>query len=62
MFIEKSVKTKQNKQIDENIKFPYCLDPDHSPPSFLFIPEGEVKIHVCPSCGEKFVLMPNVFK
>lgn len=61
MFIEEPVKNK-NKQIDENIKNIYCLDPEHSPPSFLFIPNGETKIHVCPTCGEKFVLISNFFK
>lgn len=37
---------------DSEKKFP-CMSPYHNPPTHLYIPPGETKIHVCPSCGKK---------
>ena len=33
-----------------------CMDRSHNPPSHLHIPSHQEYVHVCPSCGQKFVL------
>lgn len=33
-----------------------CRDPSHNPPTHLFIPQGKIYIHICPSCGHRVVM------
>ncbi len=33
-----------------------CRDPDHAPPSMLYIPPGELWEHECPSCHRKTLM------
>ena len=33
-----------------------CRCPEHNPPMLLYIPPGETRTHICPSCGKKFVM------
>ena len=33
-----------------------CRDPEHSPPTMLYIPPGKRYRHVCPSCGAEVVM------
>lgn len=28
-----------------------CLDPEHNPPTHLYIPPGKTHVHICPTCG-----------
>lgn len=36
-----------------------CIDPQHNPPSHLFVPLGYVYKHVCPSCGAVSFIQPQ---
>lgn len=29
-----------------------CKHPEHDPPMFLYIPEGQSHVHICPSCNK----------
>ena len=33
-----------------------CRDPEHSPPTMISLPPGTYE-HVCPSCGQKIVVV-----
>jgi hypothetical protein len=33
-----------------------CNSPYHKPPTHLCIPPGSKYVHVCPNCGEKFIM------
>lgn len=35
-----------------------CRDPEHKPPTHLYIPPGQGYRHVCPSCGNVIDLIP----
>lgn len=39
-----------NKYTDK--KHP-CLNPEHNPPTHLYIPPGQTYEHICPGCGKK---------
>jgi hypothetical protein len=36
-----------------------CTHPSHEPPMHIHIPQGKGYRHVCPSCGEEAVLIPQ---
>jgi hypothetical protein len=40
--------------------FDICTDPEHEPPSHLYIPPGYSYTHICPSCGRQVLLTPPV--
>lgn len=35
-----------------------CINLEHEPPMFLYIPPGKQYRHVCPGCGKERVLRP----
>lgn len=37
-----------------------CIHPEHNPPSHLYIPQGYIYKHTCPSCGCTVYLQPDV--
>lgn len=44
----------EKKRLDEDEPMPKtCRHPEHNPPMFIHIPEGECYKHVCPFCGTK---------
>lgn len=43
-----------------NSKIYGCTDINHNPPSHIYVPQGEMYIHYCPSCGHKSVIYPTV--
>lgn len=43
-----------------NYLYHHCNDPQHNPPSHLFVPPGYVYKHSCPSCGSTVYLQPDV--
>lgn len=45
---EKTVKP--GMQDDDEFVQP-CLNPEHAPPTMLYIPPGKKYVHVCPACG-----------
>jgi len=38
-----------------------CNHPEHKPPMFLHIPQGQEYVHVCPSCGKETVVRPQQY-
>lgn len=33
-----------------------CRNPEHNPPTHLYVPSGMRYIHVCPSCGKEVII------
>lgn len=46
-----SKQSKEQSGFEDDMTPKRCLHPEHQPPSHLFIPQGKVYRHVCPSCG-----------
>lgn len=38
-----------------------CTDPSHNPPTHMVIPQGQIYVHVCPSCQrESSIMSPQI--
>ncbi len=37
-----------------------CKHPEHYPPSYRYIPTGEVYVHKCPCCGNEIKITNNL--
>jgi hypothetical protein len=35
-----------------------CMDPAHTPPTHICIPQGQGYRHVCPTCGKVTTIIP----
>lgn len=35
-----------------------CTDPEHNPPKYLHIPQGQGYKHICPKCGKVQIVIP----
>lgn len=33
-----------------------CRDPEHNPPTMMYVPPGTTYTHRCPSCGKESVI------
>lgn len=50
------VRLKEFFQSKTPANFQPCKDPEHNPPSHLYIESGHYYFHVCPSCKMQFLI------
>jgi hypothetical protein len=41
---------------DDGAQLPFCVSPEHNPPTHLYVPAGKRYRHVCPVCGQQGLL------
>lgn len=48
----------------ENLPEQYkpCTDPSHGVPNILYVPPGQVYIHICPTCHAESRLYPQIIR